>query len=255
MVNIYSKSYSDICYILSALEEEYTKRIPSELIKFFKDNADPQYLSKIDLSKPLTEQDISDETEQLICLLNLNYWCTSEEKEKLLKKYETNEEMQKLLQTKEVKVPSEDTLNNAYAEVEQILNFLGDSYKQKIPSKLIKLFEEKKNINHKIVINPNTKFEDLKLCRTTLIILSILNMKYWETNSNKKEKLKKIYDANECKYQEKINKYKQDDWLKNRKNGNEKIELQNETSLVEIKKYSIIDKIKMFFRNLFSRKK
>ena len=89
MVDVYSKAYADIYYILSVLEEEYTKNIPEELIEFFRENADLQHLSRIDLSKPLTEQNISEETERLICLLNLNYWCTSEEKEELLNQYQT----------------------------------------------------------------------------------------------------------------------------------------------------------------------
>lgn len=149
----------------------------------------------------------------------------------------------------------EDTLKNAYAEVEQILNFLGEPYKQKVPKKLITLFKEKKNANHRILIDSNVKIEDIKLSRTTLIIISILNLKYWEKDLDKKEKLKKIYDANECKYQDKINVYKQSDWLKNRRNINENPEVTNETSLVEIKKNSIIDKIKMFFKKLFHGKK
>lgn len=91
MTNNYSRAYSDICYILNALEEKYIQQIPDELIKFFRDNADSQHISRIDLSKPLIEQEISRETEQLLCLLNLNYWCTPEEKEELLKKYEMNE--------------------------------------------------------------------------------------------------------------------------------------------------------------------
>ena len=91
MMKTYSKAYADVYYILSALEEKYTNKIPTDLIEFFKDNAEPHYLSTIDLTKPLTEQEISEETEQLICLLNLNYWCTPEEKEELLKKYELNE--------------------------------------------------------------------------------------------------------------------------------------------------------------------
>ena len=254
MIDVYRKSYSDICYILSALDEEYIKLIPSKLIDFFKENSDEQYISTIDLSKPLIEQNISEETEQLICLLNLNYWCTSEEKEILLKKYKINEEMQKIIQM-QAKIEVEDNLNNAYAEVEQVLDFLGDSYKQKIPEKLIKLFKEKKNKNHKIQIDKNTKLENIKLCRTTIIILSVLNLKYWEANPNKKDKLEQIYQKNEDKYQQKINEYKQDDWLKNRKRDKDKIENNIETSLIEIKKYSIIDKIKMFFKNLFCKKK
>ena len=132
---------------------------------------------------------------------------------------------------------------------------MGDSYKNKIPPKLIKLFNEKKNINHKIFIDTNTKVEDIKLSRTTIIILSILNLKYWETNINKKMKLKTIYDQNEEKYQEKINIYKQDDWLKNRSKNKQIKEVTNESSLIEIKKYSIFDKIKNFFKKILNYKK
>lgn len=101
MKNTYDKAYADIYYILTALEEKYTSKIPNELIDFFRDNADSQYLSRIDLTKKLTEQSISEETEQILCLLNLEYWCTPEEREELLKKYEMNErELQEQLQNK-----------------------------------------------------------------------------------------------------------------------------------------------------------
>lgn len=97
----YSKAYADICYILSILEEKYTDVIPEELKNFFRENADIQYLPSIDITKPLTEQKINEKTEQLICLLNLNYWCTPTEKEQLLKKYEANErEIQEMLRNK-----------------------------------------------------------------------------------------------------------------------------------------------------------
>ena len=149
----------------------------------------------------------------------------------------------------------ENVLKNAYAEVEQILDFLGDSYKNQIPPKLIRLFNEKKNINHNIYIDANTKVEDIKLSRTTIIILSILNLKYWETNTNKKMKLKTIYDQNEDEYQEKINIYKQDDWLKDRNKNKQIQEVTKESSLIEIKKYSIFDKIKNFFKKILNYKK
>ena len=90
-VNNYSRAYKDIIYILMSLEEKYKNKIPKELIKFFKDNADNQYIPTIDFSKPLISQKLSEETEGLLCLINLNYWCTPEEKEELLKKYEINE--------------------------------------------------------------------------------------------------------------------------------------------------------------------
>ena len=97
----YSKAYADICYILSILEDKYSDAIPKELKNFFIENADIQYLSNIDITKPLTEQNINEKTEQLICLLNLNYWCTPTEKKQLLEKYEANEhEIQEMLRNK-----------------------------------------------------------------------------------------------------------------------------------------------------------
>lgn len=91
MVNNYTRAYKDIFYILMSVEEKYKNNVPKELINFFKDNADNQYIPAIDLSKPLIDQKISQETEALLCLINLNYWCTPKEKEQLLKKYEINE--------------------------------------------------------------------------------------------------------------------------------------------------------------------
>lgn len=92
MNNTHSRAYTDIMYILGAIDEKYVQQLPTELVKFFIANADHEYISKIDLSKPLTEQEISKETEQIICLLNLNYWCTTKEKQELLKKYKLNEQ-------------------------------------------------------------------------------------------------------------------------------------------------------------------
>ena len=91
IVSKYSRAYKDIFYILMSVEKTYKNKIPKELIKFFKDNADSQYIPTIDFSKPLIDQKISEGTEVLLCLINLNYWCTPEEKEELLKKYEINE--------------------------------------------------------------------------------------------------------------------------------------------------------------------
>lgn len=151
----------------------------------------------------------------------------------------------------------EDTLKNAYAEVEKILDILGDKYKQKLPEKVRNLFQEKKNTNYEVKIDKKTKIEDIKVSRTALIIISILNLKYWEEDPDKKEELKEIYDKNEVKYQEKINIYKQDEWLKNR-NSKKKIKIEEkntETNLIVQQDIPIITKIKKFFMNLIHNRK
>ena len=135
-------------------------------------------------------------------------------------------------------------LKNAYTEVNQVIELLGEPYKNKIPKQIINFFYENRNINYKANISKNIPIEDIKISRTALIIISILNLKYWETDENKKEKLKNIYNKNEKKFQGKISKYKQKDWLKT-----EKIEIQDKF-LIEKKDISLIYKIKRFFRKL-----
>lgn len=139
------------------------------------------------------------------------------------------------------------TLNNAYAEVGAVLDFLGESYKQKIPEKVIKLFDVPQKKDYKITREKN------ELSRNALIIISILNLKYWEQDCKKKEQLKNIYDKNEKEYTEKINAYKKEDWLRNRKKSIETI-TNAELSLITQENISILEKIKRFFRKLIHRK-
>lgn len=140
MSNAYKKAYADIYYILRSLEEKYRKKVPEGVVKFFRENAEPHYLSRIDLTKPLTEQEISEETEQLICLLNLEYWCTPEEKQELLKKYEINEQiLQEQLKNKyEIKFNK----NAKIEDVKALIVIEEDSIFKKI-RKFIKSIKEK----------------------------------------------------------------------------------------------------------------
>ena len=142
------------------------------------------------------------------------------------------------------------TLKNAYTEVNQIIELLGEEYKSQIPRKILNLFNEKQNINYKTNISKDTPIDKIELSRTTLIIISILNLKYWEKDENKKAELKNIYDENERKFQEKINIYKQNDWLKTEKNEIIQEEDNQQKALIEQKNISWIIKIRRFFWDL-----
>ena len=83
-----------------------------------------------------------------------------------------------------------------------------------------------------------------------MTIISILNLKYWETDETKKAKLKSIYDENEREFQQKINVYKQNNWLKTEKNEMVQEENKQEKALIEQKDIFWIVKIRRFFRNL-----
>ena len=154
------------------------------------------------------------------------------------------------------------TLNNAYAEVNQILDILGRKYKNKVPRKLLKLFNEQQKIEYKKNLENTKKDENLQISRTALTIISILNLKYWETDIEKKQELKQQYLENERKYQESVKLGRENGWLNiDKKNStDEKINIKNETkestantSLTEIKKNSFWDKIKKMFKKFFSK--
>lgn len=85
--------YSEVYAILVALGEGYIDRIPSEMLDFIRKGQDANYTPDIDESKPLNKQNIQKETLATIAMLELNYWCnTDEEKAELLHLLEINEQ-------------------------------------------------------------------------------------------------------------------------------------------------------------------
>lgn len=147
----------------------------------------------------------------------------------------------------------ETTLKNAYTEVNEILNILGYKYQKQIPKQVLMLFKDNINPNYKTNISKQKSINEMNISRTALIIISILNFKYWEKDKNRKNELENIYQNNELKYQEKINVYKNEDWLKTEKNSDiNLLENNTEKSLIKREKYSIfkliINKIKKIFQ-------
>ena len=138
----------------------------------------------------------------------------------------------------------DSTLSNSYTEVSYILDILGATYKNKLPTKILDLIYKNRNSNY--------EFDEKNIIINTLIIISILNLKYWENNEDEKIKLKKLYARNEKKYQDKINEYKKEDWLKKDKKT-EKMEAVKEMSLTVTKDKSIWNKIKKFIKNIFNK--
>ena len=85
------EAYREVLVILDNMEDEYKNKVPQELINFFKRNEAKEYVFKLDNSIPLTEQRIKEKTLSLLAILNLNYWCSIDERKELIKKYSDNE--------------------------------------------------------------------------------------------------------------------------------------------------------------------
>lgn len=140
----------------------------------------------------------------------------------------------------------ENTQKMAYAEVGKILDILGENYKKKVPTKLRELFYKEDNPD--VDINPNN-INDKKISRKALIILSILNLKYWEDDPQKKQRLKIVYLENEVLYRE---KFKNNNWINEKKE--KEINTVSVTTELVVPKETLGEKIRKLFKKIFKRK-
>lgn len=120
------EAYVEVLEVLNHMESKYIKKIPLELIEFFKDNSSNEYEFHLDKTIPLDEQEFKEITINVLAMLNLNYWCESEEhKKRLLEKYYDNEikhqkelkekyNIDKLFKTKTkfASIQTQDNINN-----------------------------------------------------------------------------------------------------------------------------------------------
>ena len=92
-------AYAEIDEILNLLEDNYKEKIPKKVRDFFKEEKMNDYYPKIDINKPLIEQNLRRETIILLAILELNYWCEDEEKKQyFLNKLAENEKEEKELE-------------------------------------------------------------------------------------------------------------------------------------------------------------
>ena len=93
----------------------------------------------------------------------------------------------------------------AYTEILEIINYMGERYRSKTPPKLLKFFEENKDNNYIYKITEINESVTQKFSKETLGLLTLMEYKYWASNSEK-ELLKKSLTENERKYQEELRK-------------------------------------------------
>lgn len=156
------------------------------------------------------------------------------------------------------------SLMQAYAEVDDIIESMEKQYINDIPEKLRIMFKEHKDKNYSKKILNNIPLEEQNLKEETIVILAVLNYQFWCKDENQKKELLKLYSDNEKKYQEQMSqKLSYDDLFIKDKNVKqntiieENINLQKEEmfqkdnlALVEIKPLflsRLVNKIKSFF--------
>lgn len=90
----------------------------------------------------------------------------------------------------------------AYAEVESILNWLGEEYINKIPKKMLKTIKREK----KFAYRPNIDFTkpiENQIRQETKNIIAYLSYAYWTNSKKEKEQIKAKVEENAKKEKEK----------------------------------------------------
>ena len=142
-------AYSEVYEILNLMEDEYRKRVPQKVIDFFDDERMKEYKPEIRVDIPLEEQKIKRETIILLAILNINYWCdTEEEKQKFQNELILNEKQRKELEEKYN--PNNLFKNRKYNHIENI--------DEKINTETVMLTEYKKQNLIKRILEKITQF-------------------------------------------------------------------------------------------------
>lgn len=144
-----SLAYSEVCTILNMLEDEYKERVPKNVMDFFEEERDKEYNPIIDVNIPLEKQNLRRKTIVLLAILNLNYWCDSEEeKQEILDSFAKNEELKRI---KEKELTENYNINNLFKKIENnenktevsLIEYKKQNFIQKIILKIKSLFRRK----------------------------------------------------------------------------------------------------------------
>ena len=119
----YSNACCDVDFILEHLNPKERKKIPENVIRFFKDNKSIFYKTKINSTMPLKQQDISEETKALLKIIYYKYFADDKQKiefEKIL----NNEEIEDYLNIKDniEVIKDEDNIQNKMITYKQNIN-------------------------------------------------------------------------------------------------------------------------------------
>ena len=140
-----------------------------------------------------------------------------------------------------------------YSEVYQILNLLGNDYIDKLPTSLINMLREKREVNYNPEYTDDIPLNEQNIKKETMSIIALLYLNYWCEDEDEKLEVKQILKSNEDNYQLELReRYNPDNIFKNYKQESKKVEanIDDETSMIPYKKSifrKIINKLKSAF--------
>lgn len=143
--------------------------------------------------------------------------------------------------------------SEAFVEVLDILKHTEKEAVDKIPKKLIELFEKNASETYTANLDHSKEIADMNLKTETLSILSMIYRNYWCTPEEKIE-YDKLLNENEAKFQKELyEKYNPDNIFKKPETENVEKEVSPETLPVVVKKDSFYQRLVNFLKNLFKK--
>lgn len=79
-------AYTEVLQVLKYMPKEEVNKIPAEVIQYYENNQDKDYIYKIDEEKTFEEQELLEETKVVLALFYRDYWATPEQREKIKQK-------------------------------------------------------------------------------------------------------------------------------------------------------------------------
>ena len=96
----------------------------------------------------------------------------------------------------------------AYSELYAILQMLGKEYIDKIPEKIYKTIEKRKDATYNPVYNDMEEVLEGRVKRKTVSILALLDYNYFSTSETDRMYMKYILEENESKYTKEKKEYR-----------------------------------------------
>lgn len=114
---------SELAEIFKYLEPGLLEKIPAHIVEQINKRRNPNYKFKLDKTKDLNEQDLMEETRQVLSAIFVEYCCTEQEAEELLEQHKIRqlkkeedkvglEELQNIFNSKLKDVKYEEVVNN-----------------------------------------------------------------------------------------------------------------------------------------------
>ena len=82
----YHKAYKEVIEILKYLPRESVNKIPKTIIETFEKKQKKDYVFNIDINKTFEEQNLLEETKDILAIIFRDYWATPYQREKIQEK-------------------------------------------------------------------------------------------------------------------------------------------------------------------------